>query len=383
MKKILSLLAFLFVASFISSCENPTDDIADNDNINVPGDSNSDDGNSNGSGSGDNNSGGNIYVAGFVSDGAGNTTACYWKNGERVDLFTGELEDLVVVDGTVYSVGWTYGGSSYYWVGNESFKLEGSGAEAYAIAVHDGDVYTTGRSSGACYWKNTKKTSLSGGDSSGYGISVSDDGDVFVGGYYQNNHHYVIPAKWENGNRSNLSRPSGGDGEVQDVLIVDGTPYFFGMTMKPDNQVGLVSKASYWHGNNRTDLTNGGGFDEMIDGGEAFGGFVDGSDIYVAGKISQFGQYCADCPNNTKPGTGGDTAYYWYNGNKFDLPGGVWTDGWTSTAYDIAVKDDLTVASGYVATGTETQVPAIWINGELTKLEGDNTYGVAKAVFID
>ena len=61
----------------------------------------------------------------------------------------------------------------------------------------------------------------------------------------------------------------------------------------------------------------------------------------------------------------------------------MWTDGWTSTAYDIAVKDDLIVASGYVATGTETQVPAIWINGELTKLEGDNTYGVAKAVFID
>ena len=382
MKKILSLIAFLFVASFISSCENPTDDIADNDNINVPDDSNSDDGNSNGSGSGDNNSGGNIYVAGFVSDGAGNTTACYWKNGERVDLFTGELEDLVVVDGTVYSVGWTYGGSSYYWVGNESFKLEGSGAEAYAIAVHDGDVYTTGRSSGACYWKNTKKTSLSGGDSSGFGISVSDDGDVFVGGYYQNIHHSVIPAKWENGNRSNLSRPSGGDGEVQDVLIVDGTPYFFGMTLKQGNQ-GLIPKASYWYGNNRTDLTNAGGFDEMIEGGQAYGGFVDGSDIYVAGKISHIGQYCADCPNNTEPGTGGDTAHYWINRVIFDLPGGVWNDGWTSTAYDIAVKDDLIVASGYVATGTETQVPAVWINGELTKLEGDNTYGVAKAVFID
>lgn len=358
MKKIILIT---IISIFLASCKDSTEDIVENDNI----------------------TGGNIYVAGFVSDGAGNTTACYWKNGERVDLGPGELEDLVVVDGVVYSVGWTYGGSSYYWVGNESFKLEGSAAEAYAIAVHEGDVYTTGRSSGACYWKNTKKTSLSGGDSSGYGISVSDDGDVFVGGYYQNNHHYVIPAKWKNGNRSNLSRPSGGDGEVQDVVMVDGTPYFFGMTMKPDDQVGLVSKASYWHGNNRTDLTNGGGFDEMIDGGEAYGGFVDGSEIYVAGKISQFGQYCADCPNKTKPGTGGSSAYYWYNGNIFDLPGGVWTDGWTSTAYDIAVKDDLIVVSGYVATGTETQVPAIWINGELTKLEGDNTYGVAKAVFID
>ena len=179
-----------------------------------------------------------VYIAGYISDGAGNTTACYWKNGERVDLGPGELEDLVVVDGTVYSVGWTYGASSSYWVGNESFELEGNGAEAYAIAVHEGDVYTAGRdNAGACYWKNTKKTNLSGGDSSGYGIAVKDNGDVFVGGYYQNNHHYVIPAKWKNGNRSNLSRPSGGDGEVQDVVIVDGTPYFFGMTLRQNNRL--------------------------------------------------------------------------------------------------------------------------------------------------
>ena len=56
---------------------------------------------------------------------------------------------------------------------------------------------------------------------------------------------------------------------------------------------------------------------------------------------------------------------------------------WVSTAYDIAVKDGFIVVSGDVANGTETQVPAVWINGELTKLEGDNTHGVAKAVYID
>ncbi len=325
-----------------------------------------------------------VYIAGHITDGAGNTTACYWKNGERVDLGPGEIEDIVVVDGTVYSVGWTYGASSSYWVGNESFELEGSGAEAYAIAVHTGDVYTTGRdNSGACFWKNTQKTKLSGGDSSGYGIAVKDNGDVFIGGYYQNNHHFVVPAKWKNGTRSNLSRPSGGDGEVQDVVIVDGTPYFFGMTLRPNNMVGLVPKASYWQGNTRKDLTNGGGFNESIYGGEAYGGFVDGSDIYAAGKIDHIGQYCEECPDKTLPGSGGSYAHYWHNGNKVDLLGGVWTDMWVSTAYDIAVKDGFVVVSGDVATGTETQVPAVWINGELTKLEGDNTYGVAKAVYID
>ena len=97
-----------------------------------------------------------------------------------------------------------------------------------------------------------------------------------------NNHHYIIPAAWKNGNRINLSRPSGGDGEVYGVQIMNGTPYYFGMTMKPNNMIGYVPKASYWKGSNRTDLTNGGGWQQDIYGGEGKGGFIDGSDVYVA-----------------------------------------------------------------------------------------------------
>lgn len=95
----------------------------------------------------------NVYVAGYIADESGNSTACYWLNGKRVDLGPGQLEDIVVSDGKVYAVGWDYGGSASYWINNESFDLEGNGAEAYSIAVHDGDVYTAGRDDGACYWK--------------------------------------------------------------------------------------------------------------------------------------------------------------------------------------------------------------------------------------
>ena len=108
----------------------------------------------------------NVYVAGYIVDASGNSTACYCLNGKRVDLGPGQLEDIVVSDGKVYAVGWTFGASASYWIDNESFDLEGSGAEAYSIAVHDGDVYTAGRDDGACYWKNTTKNKLSGGDSS-------------------------------------------------------------------------------------------------------------------------------------------------------------------------------------------------------------------------
>ena len=323
----------------------------------------------------------NVYVAGYIVDGSGNSTACYWLNGKRVDLGPGQLEDIVVSDGKVYAVGWTFGASASYWIDNESFDLEGSGAEAYSIAVHDGDAYTAGRDDGACYWKNTTKNKLSGGDSSGYGIAIKENGDVFIGGYYMNNHHYVIPARWKNGNRSNLSKPSGGDGEVLDVKIYDGTPYFFGMSMAPNSMLGYLPKASYWKGNTRNDMPNGGGWQKGIYGGESYGGFVDETGVYVAGKIDWIGE--VDDEGNDIPGTGGTYAHYWHNGTKVDLLGGVFNDMWVSTAYDVAVSDGYVVVTGDVATETQTQVPAIWVNDVLTKLEGDNTHGVAKAVFID
>ena len=295
------------------------------------------------------------------------------------------VDDEALIDALerrkVYAVGWTFGASASYWIDNESFDLEGSGAEAYSIAVHDGDVYTAGRDDGACYWKNTTKNKLSGGDSSGYGIAIKDNGDVFIGGYYMNNHHYIIPARWKNGNRTNLSRPSGGDGEVQDVKIYNGTPYFFGMSMAPNSMLGYLPKASYWQGNSRNDMPNVGGWQKGIYGGESYGGFVDGTGVYVAGKIDWIGEVDED--GNDIPETGGTYAHYWHNGTKVDLLGGVFNDMWVSTAYDVAATDGYVIVAGDVATANQTQVPAIWVNDALTKLEGDNTHGVAKAIFIE
>ena len=56
---------------------------------------------------------------------------------------------------------------------------------------------------------------------------------------------------------------------------------------------------------------------------------------------------------------------------------------WVSNAYDIAVSDDNIIVSGDVATNNQTQVPAVWVNDNLTLLEGENTHGIAKAVFIN
>tara|TARA_B100001175_G_scaffold317896_1_gene337319 strand:+ start:6112 stop:7179 length:1068 start_codon:yes stop_codon:yes gene_type:complete len=323
----------------------------------------------------------NLYIAGYINDETGNTIACYWQNGKRFDLGEGELTDITVSQGKVYTTGYSFGGGASYWIDDTAYNLEGNDPEAYSIDIHNGDVYVAGRDNGACYWKNGDKIKLSGGDSSAYGIAVRENGDIFAAGYYVNNHHFIIPAVWKNGKRVNLSVPKHGDGEVKSVKISDGTPYYFGMTMKPNNMIGYVPKASYWKGGKRTDLTNGGGFNQSVYGGEGNGGFVSEGSIYVAGMIDHIAE--ADENGETIVGSGGTYAHYWVNGDKVDLQGGQWNNMWVSTAYDIAVSDDVIIVSGDVATNSQTQVPAVWVNNELVLLEGDNTHGIAKTVFID
>ena len=103
--------------------------------------------------------------------------------------------------------------------------------------------------------------------------------------------------------------------------------------------------------------------------------------MYVAGKIDWIGE--VDDNGEDIPGTGGTYAHYWVDGNKVDLPGGIFNNMWVSNAYDVAVSEGFVIVAGDVATETQTQVPAIWINEQLIKLEGDKTHGIAKAIFID
>ena len=63
--------------------------------------------------------------------------------------------------------------------------------------------------------------------------------------------------------------------------------------------------------------------------------------------------------------------------------GGVWNNMWVSNAYDIAVSEDIIIVSGDVATKSQTQVPAIWVNNEFKLLEDSKTNGIARRIFIE
>jgi hypothetical protein len=70
-------------------------------------------------------SGKNLYVAGYINDENKNSLACYWKNDIRVDLGEGELTDIIVSEGKVYSCGYSYGGGASYWIDDTPYDLRG------------------------------------------------------------------------------------------------------------------------------------------------------------------------------------------------------------------------------------------------------------------
>ena len=208
-----------------------------------------------------------------------------------------------------------------------------------------------------------------------------------------NNHHYVLPCFWKNSSRTTLSVPSGGDGEVNDIALMNGNVrYFAGYAMKPDNFAGYVPRATHWRNSKRTDLPLGGSKWDIY-GATGYGVCTDGSDVYIAGNTDWYGQW------DVEP-SGGSWPQYWKNNKIIDLPGGPLNSWGTGTAYDVRVADGNVVVVGIATVespdpatpeGSYTS-PCYWLNGELHFLVDQYDVpneierwmdGEAKGVFIE
>jgi len=310
-------------------------------------------------------SGGTVYIVGESYNSEGMLTACYWVDGSRVELPGGDwATDIFVSNGTVYTSG-TSGANACYWINETRYDLPGDGGEGEAIAVHGDDVYVAGwYNDGSCYWKNGQRIDLTtNAESQAFAVGLRSNGDVYVGGYYLNNSHYVIPCFWKNGNnRTNLPVPSGGDGEVYDIAFMDGNMrYYAGYTLRPDNFAGLVPKACYWRHTTRTDLPLGGSSMDIY-GATGWGITIDGEDVYVAGYTDWYEFW------GQEETTGGSFPQYWKNSTIHDLEGGPLTNFGTGVAYDIRVADGNVVAVGAATRDSsyyDSYLSACyWLNGE-------------------
>ncbi len=320
-----------------------------------------------------------VYMVGESYNSEGNYTACYWKDGVRVELPGGAwATDIYVENGTVYTCGTGESSDACYWIDQTRYDLPGSWGEAEAITVHNGDVYVAGWfADGSCYWKNGVKHNLTvSRDSQAFGIAVKDNGDIFVGGYFMNNHHYILPCFWKNGSRTSLSVPSGGDGEVNDITLLNGNVrYFAGYTTKTSGFAGYTPKAGYWRNSRRTDLPLGGSTWDIY-GGYGRGITLDGSDVYVAGYTNWY-EFTGQ-----EESTGGSFAQYWKNGNIHDLPGGPLTGFGTGEAFDIRVADGNIVVVGVATRDPDYDYGDVtacyWLNGELHYLV--NQYDIPEGI---
>jgi hypothetical protein len=336
-------------------------------------------------------SGRTVYIVGESYNSNGEWGACYWVDGVREELPGGYIAtDIVVNNGNVYTSG--SADDACYWINQTRYDLPGDGGEGEAIAVDGNDVYVAGWfDNGSCYWKNGQRINLTtNAESQAFSVGIRSNGDVYVGGYYMNNHHYYIPCFWKNGNRTNLPIPSGGDGEVYDIAFMDGNMrYYAGYVLKTSSFAGYTPTAVYWRHTTRTDLPMGGSTWDIYGAG-AYGITIDGDDIYVAGFTDWF-EFTGQ-----EETTGGTFPQYWKNSTIYDLDGGPLTNFGTGQAYDIRVADGNVVVVG-IATRDPSyddsmESACYWLNGELNYLV--NQYDVpeglegwdwssAKGVFIE
>ena len=319
-----------------------------------------------------------IYIAGSSYNSAGDMTACYWVDGVRNELPGGAwATDITVSNGDVYISGTSESYNACYWVNQQRYDLPGLGGEAEAIAVNGDDVYVAGwYNNGSCYWKNGQKVDLTvNGDSQAFAIGIRNNGSVYIGGYYMNNHHYIIPCFWKNGsNRTNVNYPSGGDGEIYDVALEDGNMrYFAGYVMKTSSFAGYTPTAAYWRHTARTDLRFGGSNMDIY-GAQSNGITMDRGEVYSAGKTDWFGHYDGSF-------TGGSFPQYWKGKKIYNLEGGPLVNYGTGEAYDIRLADDNVVVVGVASRDTSfySEMSACyWLNGTLHYLvkPGDVPEGI-------
>ena len=160
-----------------------------------------------------------IVAGSTLSDGA-----VVWINNKKIVLM-GDATDamgLFYDNNKVYITGWKYGGTAFVWTmdidgSNQTVEeLPGKFSEGQRVIVQNGDVYVGGYfDNGSCYWKNGNKINLTtNADSMSWGIEVDNNEDIYTAGYYMNDNHVLIPSFWKNTKRTNLNRPSGGDGEA-------------------------------------------------------------------------------------------------------------------------------------------------------------------------
>jgi hypothetical protein len=310
----------------------------------------------------------NIVNTGASSDGL----PCYFINGTQSSSLSMPTESVggktyrnTISDGVLYVTGYTYttGNSANQLYYQPCFWKDGSRTDlslpsgatgGYAVNgpfVLNGAYYSAGYyydSTGVqhpCYWHNGDCSVLSATSVGGASEIFVVGSDIYVAGRILTSSSPTVAqlCYWKNGTISMLDIGSASFGEVGQIHVINGNFYITGAI-----SINSVFTPCYWKDGKRTDLSYTTS-SSASGGAHAYGFYIDGNDVYVAGVIhdSWWYPYAQPC--------------YWKNGvfSLLSLPSGVSRGGgW-----------DFTKENGHVyvrGSGLDVVCVCVWFNGTLT-----------------
>ncbi len=232
-----------------------------------------------------------VYVAGAVSSKSSPTSflvASYWKNGiiSKLTDSTGNADAYAIAidNGDVYVAGYTTAKTgtntvATYWKNGKEIHLTNSStnASASAILIYNGIVYVTGsvyNSNGinvATIWKNGVATQLSDGTQNAYVAAITiSNGDVYLAGADGNSGKI-----WKNGVATTINYPGSAVVSLSSITVNASNVYVAGYVKG--------GGAAYWKNTTATLLTN-------TYNSYASGIAVNDNGVYVSGNIDNVGQ---------------------------------------------------------------------------------------------
>src|SRR5690606_12925900 len=221
-----------------------------------------------------------VYLAGHYED-----QAAYWKNGEKIMLQRSHNSEYSIAtsifayEGDVHVIGFEYINSEYvyrYWKNGiiRPISDDDSTLILRDVFVSSGDVYLAGHSTSgnkdvATYWKNGKPVVLSNSKENGRLSSIFISGsDIYTAGTAMNYTRTDIVAKyWKNATPIILSENASAYG----IFVFGNDVYVAG-----SEYIGSVRVATYWKNGKPTRLTNG------TEDGIANTLFVENDDVYIS-----------------------------------------------------------------------------------------------------
>jgi hypothetical protein len=316
-----------------------------------------------------------VYISGSYLDGV-TAKACYWVDGERVDLPEGDYAlGIVVENGIVYTAGsygvWNSSNNRYvrmacYWVNGvrSVFDIRSNGRSnfdeninATGFAVTDGKVYVTGYedqgsgSSRTVYsyvWIDGVRATIDSSrdryDRYVRGITIIDGTVCFL---YPD--RYTFYGQSQSLSFTNTFQITTG------ITVAGGRIYVSGYYYVRSGNNDLYT-ACYWVDGARVDLTQSSRMSISAFGTSATG--ISTTGIAVANDTVYVSGWYRQGESNDDP----TTACYWANGTRIDLANGTSASG-------IAAANGNVYVIGYFRQGS-VSIPCYWVNGERRALPG-------------